>query len=168
MSLERTPLNSVQSIAASEQVSIASSSCQACNEILNEGDECLLISDCSHPFHRNCIETLLSTTSECPVCHRPCQLNELKKLIIAPKPIVHYKTNTARGGGVLAKQYHTRSASRNIRNNTNLNTCFQPEGFLTPSRNGLQAQDQSLFEPSVPPNPVHAENSQGIDYVENN
>ena len=43
------------------------SSCSICLEQLNEGEEVVLL-ECGHPFHKNCLDPWLQLHSECPSC----------------------------------------------------------------------------------------------------
>lgn len=92
-------------------ISIEPSVCHVCNQTMNEGEDCLIINECSHAYHRTCIENFLTNTSECPVCKRTCQLNELRKLVIRSKIAPNVR---GKGRGALASRYNTRSTSRNL------------------------------------------------------
>lgn len=85
-------------------------SCPLCSEVMNEKIDCLMISRCTHAFHRACIENVLLSTSECPVCHEACDLAELQKISFQKK-IAKPK---GKPRGAMSKQYHTRSFSRNL------------------------------------------------------
>lgn len=155
MSLERTPPLALPPSLPSAPVCIEPSSCQICHETMNEGEDGLIIEECSHSFHRTCIETHLSTSSECPICKRPCQLNELRKLIIAPKSVPSSRSfNTkSRGHGTALKQYNTRSTTRNLftdqqTNWQNLSLGAQGGHMQTPERNtSLLSQQQIVSNP---------------------
>lgn len=139
-----------------EPTNIDPTVCHICNETMNENDDCLVIQACSHVFHRSCIETYLSTSSECAVCKRSCQLNELKSFVIVPvnKPQAtraigsKASTNKHRGRGAMSKYYNTRSTSRNLFSDVpsqsqNSNLSGHEVNLTTPNRNTSDA------------NPVH-------------
>lgn len=116
--------------------------CFVCNGKLSEGQECLIISECNHIYHRSCIETYLSNSSECPNCKRPCALSELRKIDISyqSQPVEKSKHSSRarpRGAANAHGKHFTRSQARNLFNdpltplreeNTNL-------VLLTPQRN---------------------------------
>lgn len=80
MSLNRTPPRSyTQTPATASQDSVQI--CSVCGEPMLENQDCLILNECSHNFHRVCVETSMSTSSECPTCKRPCQLSDLRKYI---------------------------------------------------------------------------------------
>lgn len=151
-------------------VSIQPSVCDICKETMNEGQDCLIISVCSHPFHRVCIESHLSTSSECPVCKHACELSELRTLVIALKPPPPPKVTTrGKGRGAMIRQYNTRSASRNLfrDNPTSLNNSAEQQ--LTPNRNSGVSDNYviSPFANNPNSNPNNG-TSVGIDYTEIN
>lgn len=88
--------------------------CSLCKETMNTGQECIVISECTHPFHKSCIETHLATASECPVCQRACELSELRSIVIASRPPPNASTTRGRGRGSITRQYCTRSTTRNL------------------------------------------------------
>lgn len=100
-------------------VCIEPSVCRVCNETMVGGNDCLIIHQCSHPFHRSCIEDYMSTSSQCPTCKRACQLSDMRKLVISVTDIPIYKPTAHRGKGrvAISRQYNTRSASQNLFNN---------------------------------------------------
>lgn len=95
----------------------------------------------SHPFHRNCIETHLASSAECPVCKHACELNELRNLIIVPKAPPIEKVNARdKGRGAMVRQYNTRSVSRNLFQDSqsaslNATAVAQTDNLQTPIRN---------------------------------
>lgn len=113
MSLERSPPPGLPPPLPIAPSNTQTSNCLLCNEIMSEGQECLVIDDCSHAFHRVCIEPHLETSSECPICKRSCQLSDLRKLVILAKNVNMGKPR-GKGRGAMSKQYNTRSASRNL------------------------------------------------------
>lgn len=118
--------------------------CQGCTDTMSEGQDCVIISDCSHAFHRHCIEEYLSTTSECPVRKRACQLSELRSLVILAKAVIKILSKAnAKGNarGAMAKRYETRSTSRNSFQDhqfSSLSLNTNMSGMQTPSRNDVQ------------------------------
>lgn len=126
MSLLRSPTPSASAACES------SLQCSICKELLLEDQDCLIISQCAHSFHRACIEKHLYSSSECPTCKRPCELSELRNLhtqnensqISLHEGIDVRSTNQAnqkskntirgRGRGTTAKHYNTRSTIRNL------------------------------------------------------
>lgn len=82
MAEQTVPLSDDQATASNN---VASTVCQICNESMTEGQDLLIISQCLHSFHRECIESHLSINSQCPVCQHPCQLNDLRNYILTPK-----------------------------------------------------------------------------------
>lgn len=126
-------------------VSIEPSVCHVCNQTMIEGEDCLIINECSHAYHRICIENFLSSTSECPVCKRSCQLNELRKLVIKTKVVPNIR---GKGRGALASRYNTRSSSRNLfqeNSNNQIDSITTPE--RTPNRQGnvaVSSQDEDV------------------------
>lgn len=130
MSLERTPTRPISTLPGTsdtESVNV----CSICNEILLEDQNCVIIQECKHIFHRICIESFLATSSQCPVCKRACQLAELQRYYFpsnnphfseSPNPnsleqiqsnVQHFKPS-ARGKPRGAKAYHPRSYSRSL------------------------------------------------------
>lgn len=100
---------------ASGPILVTESVCQVCDNVMSESDDCLILTNCSHSFHRFCIENFLSTTAECPKCKRPCELVDLKKINLLQKQNLLVKPITRnRGRGAMAKQYNTRSQARNL------------------------------------------------------
>lgn len=170
MSLPRTPTISGAPAVPSDQSSlepvlIAPSFCQTCNETMFEGEDCIIINVCSHQFHRACIEPCLADSSECPICHRSCELNDIRQVIIVSKESLPSKVKgkSNRGRGALAKSFSTRNTRRNPLNfsfNANMNTETAPAGpiaSVAPDDNG---EDGFNSEPIV--------NHISIDYGEIN
>ncbi|XP_058975871.1 uncharacterized protein LOC131801338 [Musca domestica] len=81
-----------------------------------EGDDCRMLNECFHTFHRSCVEAHMSSSNECPVCKRSCELNELRDIVVQAKNVPVFKPNAPRGKGrgAMSKQYNTRSSSRNL------------------------------------------------------
>lgn len=70
--------------ATSKQItgntSVLDNLCSVCNEqITVESKDCLMISVCSHIFHRTCLEPLLSDSTKCPRCRKTFELSQLHK-----------------------------------------------------------------------------------------
>lgn len=64
MSLLRSPTPSTSAV------------CSSCKETLLEDQDCIIISQCAHSFHRLCI----ASYSECPTCKKPFELSDLRNL----------------------------------------------------------------------------------------
>ncbi|XP_037813341.1 RING-H2 finger protein ATL5-like [Lucilia sericata] len=124
MSLSRTPPNEAAASASILPVNMESAPiivsesepiCQICNNLMTENDDCLNITNCNHSFHRSCIEYYLSNNTECPICKRPCELVDLKKINPLNKQNPSVKQIPGkRGRGAMAKRYNTRSHVRNL------------------------------------------------------
>lgn len=149
MSLERTPPVQIPGASSMAPVTVEPSACQICHVTMTEGQDCLIISECSHPFHRSCIENHLATSADCPVCKRPCQLDELRSLVIVQKVLPAMKPlgNRGKSRGAIAKQYHTRS-NRNIfvdlpSSQLDVSSNDQAYGLATPDRNANRADGHS-------------------------
>lgn len=145
--------------ASLETICFEPSCCPLCKDEMKEGEDCLIINECTHAFHRHCIENRLLTTSECPVCHRSCQLNELRKYVIIPKNVPPCKPNSTKykGRGAMAKHYQTRSTSRNLIPLSE-NAVITENILLTPNRNA------ALNSPAKSKNDTSNANSNTIDY----
>lgn len=87
--------------------------CRICNELLAEGQDCLSLNQCSHTFHRNCIELHLSSTAECPTCKISCMLSDLRRVSLGPRPQPK-PVQRGKGRGALSKHYNTRYAKKNL------------------------------------------------------
>ncbi|XP_059221257.1 uncharacterized protein LOC131995948 [Stomoxys calcitrans] len=122
--------------------------CEVCKQLLVEGQDCLIISACAHPFHRNCIETYLSSSAECPVCKRVCDLGELRTYSMASKPPPARKApnNRGKGRGALNKTYETRSVTKNLFQDAQNPTNTQPATRQTP-----QQCNNTSFDFTTPP-----------------
>lgn len=118
MSVDRTPPPNLPPPLPLAPVYIEPSVCHVCNGTMNERDDCLIINECSHTFHRSCIEAHLSNSSECPVCKKSCRLCDLRKLVINPKGALRAHTRT-KLRGALAHQYNTRSSNKNLLQESN-------------------------------------------------
>lgn len=145
MSMERTPPPVLQPTLPAAPLCIEPSSCLICSETMNEGEDSLIIEECSHIFHRICIEGHLSGSSECPICKRACQLSELRKLSIVPKsaPPSRPFHNKGRGRGAVSKQYNTRSTTRNLFSEQQQNwqnLSLGAQSGQTPERNAILSQ----------------------------
>ncbi|XP_023308343.2 RING-H2 finger protein ATL3-like [Lucilia cuprina] len=92
--------------------------CMVCNKNMSDGQECLIMSECNHSFHRICIEKYLSHSTECPCCKRPCALSELKAVSFSEnsQPIEKSKVFTPKTRGVVAKHYNTRKNAKTLFN----------------------------------------------------
>lgn len=124
-----------------------SSACIICSEDMIESQEILIITTCNHEFHRNCIETYLSKSSECPYWKKCCELADLKikrteSQLPRNSPVqqTNKKSMQTRGKlrGAMAKKYNTRNASKNLNQEfcqpplvelSTTNPCFTTENF---------------------------------------
>lgn len=142
-----------------------SSNCHICHEPLNEGQELLSLRQCSHTFHRNCIEDHLSSASECPSCKISSLLSDLRIVSLGPKPPAK-TTYRGKGRGALSKHYNTRNSKKNLfQEQTNLldvSADLQGAVGMTPThqpRNTEPSQDNNRLV--APPNI-----NSSIDYTE--
>lgn len=131
------------------------SACFICSEDMTEPQEILIIATCNHEFHRNCIETYLSKTSECPYCKKCCELADLtirrtesqvpRNSPVQQAPKQNIQTR-GKARGAMAKKYNTRNASKNLNQEfrqtplvefSTVNPCFDTENFSvnSPLRN---------------------------------
>lgn len=102
--MERSP---ERAQAAALTMSFPESNCLVCNEKMSQGQNCLLISECQHAFHQNCIESYLSHSSTCPSCSKTCSLAGLKKISIQnhPPPLTKSSLGSrGRARGAISKQ----------------------------------------------------------------
>lgn len=114
---------------------IEPSVCHVCHQTMVEGVDCVMIQACSHAFHRNCIESSLSSNSRCPECQRSCQLSELRKLTIVSRLSTVKPTTRNKPRGAMAKHYNTRSSQRNIFPESNI----QEENMVVNIQDGASA-----------------------------
>lgn len=160
--MERTPPASAQASVPLEPICIAPSGCQLCKALMQEGDNCLIINDCSHPFHRKCIEDWLTTSSVCPICQHSCQLSELRKLIIEPKKSA--PSRSQRGRGAVPKNYKTRSSGLTLDNSLDFLSLSTP-----PRATSGVAQEQAAANLNPTAESQHPDASTvAIDYAEIN
>ncbi|KAI8121616.1 hypothetical protein CVS40_7348 [Lucilia cuprina] len=189
MSIVRSP---VQQASGSNPDQM--SKCIICNEVMTSEQDCLVISHCEHSFHRSCIEDILSQSSECPICKRPCQLSELRKANFQPTQNFSYpnqspprqndtiaqqntKSNAnplrgrARGAG--AKRHHTRSFSKSLFQEANRSQLVD---FSSGDQGAVGQEAEGLSTPAgpAPANTVNFGNSpivqtpQRVDFVSQN
>lgn len=106
--MERTPPQN-QAVAMPQEVDVsATDTCVICGDkMLEEHDLCTL-SECSHSFHRNCMENHLASSTECPICKRQCSLAEIRK-----EKVKGGISSRGKPRGAMAKTYKTRSQARN-------------------------------------------------------
>lgn len=155
-----SPLSSIPPPLPTAPISIETSVCHLCKKSMNEGQECLIINECSHAFHRLCIEAHLATTSDCPICRRSCQLSELRKLIVQPKGTLTRSMGT-KPRGAMARHYQTRSASRNLgQDPTDSNLVLDP--------NDEPASVSANTNPQNQANPQTTATDNNIDYQQIN
>ncbi|XP_065356264.1 uncharacterized protein LOC135950661 [Calliphora vicina] len=123
-------------------VCIEPSVCHVCNETMTEGQDCLIINQCYHIYHRQCIESHLADSSECPLCKRTFQLSELRKLNIVNKILPLTKGNPkGKGWGAVPKTYNTRSTTRNLFGDSDNPTL---ENVATPDRPSQNISDSNV------------------------
>ncbi|XP_046811234.1 putative uncharacterized protein DDB_G0282133 [Lucilia cuprina] len=177
MSLDRTPPPAnIPPPLPSSSVSIEPSVCHVCKETMTEGQDCIIINQCSHTYHRQCIESHLENSSECPVCQRSFQLCELRKLNIVNKILPLAKGNPkGKGRGAVPKPYNLRSTTCNQfseSDNTNLDnlvTTDRPVRNISEA-NALNTPPHNEFYHS----PQRNINENNVDYnkinrmIENN
>lgn len=134
-----SPTNSIQSSVHNATTQY----CFLCNHVMNDKAECLLIVGCSHVFHRLCIEQYLSNANVCPICQQSCELGDLQKITVYPKPC---KTK-GKPRGAMAKQYHTRSFSKNLSQEQNDSSIVEPLPTTPNHRNsGRNGPLANIFE----------------------
>lgn len=105
--MERTPTPSIDvqvNSASTDQI------CLVCGEKMSLDQDCYLISECQHSFHKSCLETL-SEFSECPSCKRPCNLSDFRRILPTDK---HSGAYRGKPRGAMAKHYNTRSTAKNL------------------------------------------------------
>lgn len=67
-----------------DNVSATDNVCVVCGDKISEEQDMLTLSECNHNFHRNCLESQLFNTAECPTCKRHCSLAEIRKEKVKP------------------------------------------------------------------------------------
>lgn len=149
---------------------MGSSACQICSEPLNEGQDCLFINQCSHYFHRECIESHLSASSRCPVCQHPCQLNELRTYVVTPKrqQPMSKQAKRGKGRGAMARSYNTRSASRNLFQDMATAGNFQSDQQQISNQNNVSPNNGPFVLSPFDNNTSQPSANLGIDYGEIN
>lgn len=155
MSLERTPPVSALAEVPTPREPVPNNEsvlfCLICKEVMLDSQDCLILTNCNHIFHRTCIENSLSQAAECPICHKPCELVDLKKVNIQnlskqnPNQKGISNTNVrGKGRGAMSKRYNTRNVTKNLfQENTLLDfgqtipqsEDEQPSASYTPTRN---------------------------------
>ncbi|XP_037825301.1 E3 ubiquitin-protein ligase RING1 [Lucilia sericata] len=141
--------------------------CKVCNDRMCEGQECLLISECSHAFHRSCIETYLSNSSECPNCKRPCALSELRRIDfpVQTQPMEKAKNQPQRrprGAANKHVKHFTRSQARNLFHDTQTSLAEGSSNF------GLSTPQRNPPNTNVNNSPHNNQQSQTFDYAQLN
>lgn len=128
MSISRSPIGQASALNVGSYPN-----CAICTENMSGAEECIILYQCSHSFHRTCIENYLPQSAECPTCKRPCELSELRtvstqNLANPPQIETDKTTETAtqtnakqlkpsvrgKGRGAFSRSNQTRSASRNL------------------------------------------------------
>lgn len=110
MSLPRTPPPFSEPVVSNPEPS-----CFVCGKGMLENQECTIITNCNHSFHRSCIEHFLGNTSECPTCKLPCELSNLKNHNVNPIP---KSAHRGRPRGAMAGRPNTHSQSKNVFSDT--------------------------------------------------
>lgn len=168
------------SMAGLVNSSLTELKCSICEEFMNfVVQECYKLSTCGHIFHRVCIETTLSTSSNCPACKLSCELSDLRKygtdLPMRPEALVNstgaVKKKTAGRGkprGVAGNRMGTRSITRALFPNTGLGASGVPDMTNGDSPgDDIQGSDRmgrnQLDEPSGSPMPM-VNNRHEVDY----
>ncbi|XP_046812029.1 E3 ubiquitin-protein ligase RNF128-like, partial [Lucilia cuprina] len=157
MSLERTPPPPQNSAFG-----FSDAQCIVCKELMLETHECLIIMNCNHVFHKECIERHLSQSMECPECHKACELADLKKFHIhdnsRQNPGSKSNANVrGKGRGAMAKRYHTRNVTKNLFNENANSSLDFPQNNPQPE----YVEDSQSFTPTR--NMSNAQNSLNID-----
>lgn len=78
---QRSPPNQANSNFGAQSLAAANNEniCSICEKaMMFDSQECDKILNCSHIFHRVCVEQALSTSAECPHCRLPCELTDLR------------------------------------------------------------------------------------------
>lgn len=84
-------------------------------------EDCLILNNCGHIFHRMCIENSLFQAAQCPECQKSCELAELNKINAQNCSKLNHGAKTVSGvnvrgrarGGV-SKKNITRNVMRNL------------------------------------------------------
>ncbi|XP_059223108.1 uncharacterized protein LOC131996926 [Stomoxys calcitrans] len=151
MNLERTPppAGASASDPPVDSSVVEPSACQVCHITMTEGLECLILNECSHPFHRQCIEEYLSNASECPVCKKPCQLSELRVLKIVHRSVPPFKgSQRGKGRGAMPRHYQTRSTTREFQDTQYQQLNRSLDFPSTPDRSNLQTNPSRGISPA--------------------
>lgn len=127
--------------------------CFLCNQVMDEKAECLIIIQCKHSFHTECIQNHLSTEGVCPVCKTSCQLSDLQRMSYPKKP----PNAKGKPRGAMAKHYNTRSHSRNLFQETqsNLLDASNLEMSVQRTPNNTQSNTRKSTTPNVGPDHVY-------------
>lgn len=109
--------------------------------------------------------------AECPVCKRPCQLNELRTFSVTQKsaPITKSTSSRSRGRVANTRHYNTRSNVRNLfHEQLNLNASMSNQFVASPNRSSRNFNPNAAMSPAGNnSNDIHAK-SNSIDYSEIN
>lgn len=147
MSLSRTPPPPHNLPSGTTDAGGVDMVCLVCGGPMVPSENCLILNECSHVYHRHCIEGSLAASSECPSCRRSCQLSDLRKYVFLTDDLPAGFDNGAstsqaqgehpapRGRGRGAKAYYnTRSKSQQQELQNSLLNMTQEEGNSTPNR----------------------------------
>lgn len=186
--MERTPSATTleePSFSGSKPTANPVPNCLICKELMLEMQECLILTNCSHIFHRLCIENSLSQTAECPECHKACELVDLKKANLHHVSNLNQTSRTTnanlrvKGRGAMSKRYHTRNVTKNLFQENSLLDFSQvpsqledPVVLCTPgqvvsgNQNPLPASQQALNNRNRRQDNVNVDNSQLSQIIE--
>lgn len=168
MSISRTPPLSANVIPTEPAPNVETLlECFICEETILGSQDCLIIKECSHVFHRHCIETFLATSAECPICKKPCDLADLKKYsfladfdvnVPLSAPTNTNSTQSHSSGskasmrgkprGAKAHNYHTRSYSRSNQDPNSSLIGINNEHLNTPQRQRPQTSSTNNNAPN--------------------
>lgn len=176
MSIQRSPIGQASALNTASD-----SNCAICSESMSGTQECIILSQCSHTFHRRCIENYLSQSAECPICKRPCELSELRTVStqhlantlpteadrtseIATQTNAKQFKPSVRGKsrGAISRAYQTRSVSRTLFQDPNQLIDFQNTSNVAPQVDDLAPESNSIGQ-----NPTNNSNNTPMRSVNN-
>nr|CTR11711.1 unnamed protein product [Calliphora vicina] len=135
MSLLYTPQKAQeQAQSSAAEPPAIDNSCVICKETIVDNQEILIITTCSHEFHRACIEHALSQSAECPQCKCACELVDLivkRSDNTLPKNSPKQKTGNSNRGkprGAMAKKHFTRNYTKSLGQEFSQQSSFEPNG----------------------------------------
>lgn len=153
MSTGGSPTHSLQPPSTAGAVHIAPSGCSICNEAMLEGQDCLILIECSHCFHCVCIEPHLSSSQQCPVCQNECQFSDVRALIILAKTTTPSKAKKSqyKPRGTMPKHYNTRRATQNVTKDfqnpqLSFSSCILGSPAQMPDRHNIASDQNVAFQ----------------------